>query len=192
MDSTGSSSKTALCLLQLLQYCISILTEQHLNWQPQYMVPCHSLQRRLRVEAYKAALLIWQTGEAVLKQAIASTIPDSLFLDVQKELTAKLMWDAVTNKCEKKSRMVTVDLRCKLQSEMNGDVRAHLIKLQTMHEDLASMGRSINNEDFMSIILGSIPLSYDTFISAMSATSMLLGSSLSPTNLIDAIGDEAD
>ena len=34
------------------------------------------------VEAYKAALLIWQTGEAVLKQAIASTIPDSLFLDV--------------------------------------------------------------------------------------------------------------
>ena|SRR5882762_6116716 len=49
------------------------------------------------VEAYKAALSIWQTGEAVLKQAIASTIPDSLFLDVRK------MWDAVTNKHEKKS-----------------------------------------------------------------------------------------
>src|SRR6267154_3772321 len=61
-----------------------------------------------------------------------------------------------------------------------------------MHEDLASMGRSINDEDFMSIILSSIPLSYDTFISAMSATSMLLSSSLSPTNLIDTIGDKAD
>jgi hypothetical protein len=149
----------------------------------------------IEVEAYEAALSIWQTGEAVLKQAIASTIPDSLFLDVRKELTAKLMWDAVTNKREKKSRMVTVDLRRKLQSEKceeNGDVRAHLIKLQTMREDLASMGGSINDEDFTSIILGSIPLSYDTFISAMSATSTLLGSSLSPTNLIDAIGDEAD
>jgi transposase InsO family protein len=131
----------------------------------------------------------------VLKQAIASTIPDSLFLDVRKELMAQLMWDAVTNKREKKSRMVTVDLRRKLQSEKcdeSGDVRAHLIKLQTMREDLASMGGSISDEDFTSIILGSIPLSYDTFISAMSATSTLLGSSLSPTNLIDAIGDEAD
>jgi hypothetical protein len=147
------------------------------------------------VEAYEAALLIWQTGEAVLKQAIASTIPDSLFLDVRKELTVKLMWDAVTNKREKKSHMVTVDLRCKLQSEKcnkTGDVRAHLIKLQTMCEDLASMGGSINDEDFTSIILGSIPLSYDTFISAMSVTSTLLGSSLSPSNLIDAISDEAN
>ena len=105
------------------------------------------------------------------------------------------MWDAVTNKHKKKSRMVTVDLHRKLQSEKcdkSGDVHAHLIKLQTIHEDLASMGRSISDEDFTSIILGSIPLSYDTFISAMSATSTLLGSSLSPTNLIDAINDEAD
>jgi len=39
-----------------------------------------------------------------------STIPDSLFLDDRKELTAKLMWDAVTNKHEKKSHIVTVDL----------------------------------------------------------------------------------
>jgi hypothetical protein len=91
--------------------------------------------------------------------------------------------------------MVTVDLRCKLQAEKcdkNGDVHTHLIKLQTMHEDLVSMVGSINDEDFTLIILGSIPLSYDTFISAMSATLTLLSSSLSPTDLIDAIGDEAD
>ncbi|KIM75466.1 hypothetical protein PILCRDRAFT_13550 [Piloderma croceum F 1598] len=36
----------------------------------------------IEVEAYKATLSIWQTDEAVLKQAIASTIPDSLFLGV--------------------------------------------------------------------------------------------------------------
>ena len=151
--------------------------------------------QQTEVESYETALSVWQTGEAVLKQAIASTIPDSLFLDVRKELTAQLMWDAVANKREKKPRMVTVDLRRKLQSEKcdeSGDVCAHLIKLQTMREDLASMGRSISDEDFTSIILGSIPLSYDTFISTMSATFTLLGSSLSPTNLIDATGDEAD
>src|SRR5271156_1175207 len=61
-----------------------------------------------------------------------------------------------------------------------------------MREDLASMGGSISDEDFTSIILGSIPLSYDTYIAATTATSTLLNQTLSPTNLIDAIRDEAD
>src|SRR6202522_2828228 len=61
-----------------------------------------------------------------------------------------------------------------------------------MQEDLASMGGSISDEDFTSIILGSIPQSYDTYIAAITATSSLLDQTLSPTNLIDAIRDEAD
>jgi hypothetical protein len=83
----------------------------------------------------------------------------------------------------------------KLQSEKcneQGDVRAHLVKLQTMREDLASMGGLILDEDFTSIILGSISQSYDTYIAAITATSSLLNVTLSPTNLIDAIRDEAD
>ena len=61
-----------------------------------------------------------------------------------------------------------------------------------MCEDLALMGGSINDEDFTSIILRSIPLSYDMHIAAITATSTLLNQTLSPTNLIDAICDEAD
>ena len=61
-----------------------------------------------------------------------------------------------------------------------------------MHEDLASMGGSINNEDFTFIVLGSIPQSYDMYIATITATSTLLNQTLSPTNLIDAICDEAD
>ena len=81
--------------------------------------------------------------------------------------------------------MVTVDLCHKLQAEKcleHGDVHAHLNKLQTMCEDLASMGGSILDEDFTSIILGSIPPSYDTYITAISATSFLLNQTFSPTN----------
>src|SRR6202522_4415261 len=83
----------------------------------------------------------------------------------------------------------------KLQAEKcleSGDVRAHLNKLQVMREALASMGGSILDEDFTSIILGSIPPSYDTYIAAITATSSLLNQTLSPTNLIHAIRDEAD
>lgn len=52
--------------------------------------------------------------------------------------------------------MVTVDMRRKLQAEKcmeSGDMRAHLHKLQAMREDLASMGGSIDDEDFTSMLL---------------------------------------
>ena len=61
-----------------------------------------------------------------------------------------------------------------------------------MREDLASMGGSITDEDFTSVILGSIPQSYDTYIAAITATSTLLDKTLLPTNLISAIRDKAD
>jgi hypothetical protein len=152
-------------------------------------------EQTTKQELYEGKKLMWLTGEAVIKQAITTTISDSLFIEIQKEVTACLMWEAVRMKREKKLRMVTVDLRRKLQAEKcleHGDVRAHLNKLQTMREDLASMGGSISDEDFTSIILGSIPPLYDTYIAAISATSSLLNQTLSPTNLIDAICNEAD
>ena len=60
-------------------------------------------------ELYEGKKSMWLTGEAVIKQAIATTISDSLFIEIQKEVTARLMWEAVRMKREKKSRMVTVD-----------------------------------------------------------------------------------
>src|SRR5882762_6969018 len=43
-------------------------------------------------ELYETKQSKWMMGEAVIKQAIASTIPDSLFLEVRREITARLMW----------------------------------------------------------------------------------------------------
>src|SRR5271155_2582984 len=63
----------------------------------------------------------------MIRQAIASSISDSLFLEVRKKKTGMEMWEAVKDQREKKSRMVTVDMRRKLQAEKcleSGDVRA--------------------------------------------------------------------
>ena len=152
-------------------------------------------EQQQELDEYNLALSKWKSDEAIIKQAIATVILDSLFIEVRKKETAYLMWEAVKSQREKKSRMVTVDMRQRLQAEKcteHGDVRAHLTKLLTMREDLASMGGSISDEDFTSIVLRSIPLSYDTYIAAITATSTLLDQTLSPTNLIDAIRDEAD
>ena len=56
------------------------------------------------------ALSKWKSDEAIIKQAIATMIPDSLFIEVRKKETAYLMWEAVKSQREKKSHMVTVDM----------------------------------------------------------------------------------
>ena len=137
----------------------------------------------------------WQTDEAIIKQAIASTISDSLFLEVSEKATAFEMWEAVKSQREKKTRMVTVDMRHKLQAEKcpeSGDMRAHLHKLQAIHEDLASMGDPVNNEDFTSMVLSSIPRSCDPYVAAITTAYAALDKPLTPTYLIDSICDEAD
>src|SRR5271168_1895617 len=159
--------------------------------------PCVPLteDQKAEMSEYSALLTKWEMEENIMKQALASVIPDSLFIEVRKMETALSMWDAVRNQREKKSRMVTIDMRRKLQSEKcteQGDVRAHLVKLKIMREDLASMGGSISDEDFTSTILGSIPQLYDTYIAAITATSSILNQTLSSTNLIDVIRDEAN
>ena len=152
-------------------------------------------EQQQELDEYESTLSKWKSDKAIIMQAIATVIPDSLFLEVRKKETACLMWEAVKSQREKKSHMVTVDMQWRLQAEKcaeHGDVWAHLTKLLTMYEDLALIGGSINDEDFTSIILRSIPLSYDTYIAAITATSTLLNQTLFPTNLIDAIHDKAD
>src|SRR6201996_5044846 len=90
-------------------------------------------------DTYLTRRRFWRSEQAIIKQGLATVIPDSLFLKVKGEKTAKAMWDKVKNHFEKKSQMVTVDLRRKLQDERcaeGGDVKAHLTKLQTIREDL--------------------------------------------------------
>jgi gag-polypeptide of LTR copia-type len=95
----------------------------------------------------------WEMEENIVKQALVSVILNSLFIEVRRKETVVLMWDGFRDQREKKSHMVTMDMCQKLQSEKcneQGDVRVHLIKLQTMREDLAFMGGLISDEDFMS------------------------------------------
>ncbi|EJF59986.1 hypothetical protein DICSQDRAFT_63888, partial [Dichomitus squalens LYAD-421 SS1] len=42
--------------------------------------------------AYEAELATWKKGEAIVKQLIASTIPDSLFMKVRSKGTARDIW----------------------------------------------------------------------------------------------------
>jgi hypothetical protein len=148
-----------------------------------------------KLEEWKEKLRIWKQGEAVVKQQVAATIPDSLFMKIQGKGTAYEIWQALTKDFQNKSRMVSVDLRRRLQQQRcaeKGDVRSHFATLRTMREDLASMGHPPTEDDFYAIVIGSLPPIYDPFISALNATSSVLGTFLTPDDLMQTISDEFD
>ena len=142
---------------------------------------------------WKKEMKEWKQGEAIAKQQIASSIPDSLFMKIRAKGTAREIWTELGNHFEKRSRMVSIDLRRRLQElrcAEKGDVIAHFATLRTMREDLASMGESLTESDFYAIIMGSLPASFDPYISAVNATSSVLGKHLSADDLMLTITEE--
>jgi hypothetical protein len=75
-------------------------------------------------------------------------------LVVRKETTTKQVWDAVVKHHQQKAQLIIVELRRKLA------------KLRQMREDLAMMGEVVTDDNFRSIILSSLPGSFDTFLTS--------------------------
>ena len=89
--------------------------------------------------------------------------------------------------------MVSIDLRRRLQELRctdKGSIVDHFSTLRTMREDLASMGESLSENDFYAIIMGSLPPSYDPYLSALNGTSSVLGTHLSADDLMLSITEE--
>jgi hypothetical protein len=113
-------------------------------------------------------------------------------MKIRDKETALEIWKALQGDFQNNSRMVAVDLRQCLQQERcteKGDVRAHFSKLRMMQEDLAAMGHPPGDDKFYVIILGSLPYSFKPFISALNATSSVLGTVLSSNELMQAFTD---
>ena len=96
---------------------------------------------------------------------------------------------------EKRSCMFTIDLWRRLQDvrcEDNGNIHTHFNNLHNMCEELAALSESIPDRDFAAIIISSLPKSYDTYLSAITATLSVLGKEVDPDALILSVIDEYD
>jgi gag-polypeptide of LTR copia-type len=59
-----------------------------------------------------------------------------------------------------------------------------------MQEELASLGTTLSEPDFSAIVLGSLPKSYDQFLSAVTATASVLKQELNPEDLMQTVIDK--
>ncbi len=137
----------------------------------------------------------WAIGEATVKQAIAASVPDSIFNRIKGSTHAKDAWDALRALFEGQTQMIVVDLRRQLQTLKCGEednVCTHFETIANLREQLAAMGKTIPDEEYASILLSSLPTAYDATTSAMSTTASLTNTDLTPNTVIRLVIDEYD
>ena len=153
--------------------------------------------------AYRAAGTIggvtapsrWAAGERTVKHAIATLVHNSMFNKIKTSTCAKDAWDMLKALFEGRSQMIIMDLCRKIQSlkcREDENLRTHLNNVANLHKQLATMGTTIPDNEYASILLGSIPPSYETITSAMSSAAKLGNTALTPSIVTSLILDEYD
>ncbi len=135
----------------------------------------------------------WAIGKATVKQAITASMPDSIFNCIKGSTHAKDAWDALRALFEGRMQMIVVDLCWQLQTlkcREEDNVCTHFETIANLHKQLAAMGKSIPDEEYASILLGSLPTAYDATTSAMSTTASLTNTDLTPNTVIWLVTNE--
>ena len=141
-----------------------------------------------RLETYLAR-------EGLVKSQVIISVSESLALMLQKKLMAKEVWDALVVEMTKKPKMVIMSIQCQLRNikcSEEDDLREHLDKAQDLYSRLNEMGASISEEEFMDIILASLPPSYEAVMNALTTSLEECDRPLEPDNIIRVLKAQYD
>ncbi|OJA13051.1 hypothetical protein AZE42_11791 [Rhizopogon vesiculosus] len=129
-------------------------------------------------------LALWVKSEGLAKHLLTQCIPDSTVLRVRNLTDVAAMWTEIVHEYTEKGAYAQTDLRTKfLESKCtNGsDVRQFLDDLRAKRDELAAVGVIIEEKDYRSTIIQSLPNHLASFASGQLATARLY----SPTQTID-------
>src|ERR1700730_18037163 len=105
------------------------------------------------------------------------------------------VWDTLKSLYQTRSKMIMVDLGKKLQGTTcseEDDMRAHFTKLNDLRDQLSAMGKYIGDDEYSSILLGSLPPSYEATTSTINAASDLSRTDITPDIVTRLVTDEYD
>ena len=137
----------------------------------------------------------WKADEAAVRQIIVTSVPDGVFNRIKSGADAKTVWEDLKKIFEGRTRNLLIDLGRKLQNTRCGDdddVRVHFESLANFREQLAAMGQSISDEEYVNTLMGSLPASYDPNISMITTNADMNASAITPATVIRIITDEYD
>ena len=124
---------------------------------------------------------------------LGATLPDTAFIRIKDSTSVKAAWEALRKLYEEKSRALVADLIRRFRNkrcEEGGNVRSHFEELADLREQLAGIGRKVDDEDYTDTLLASLPASYDGACTAISASAKLGSTKLTSDILQQLILDE--
>src|SRR6266404_5044629 len=137
----------------------------------------------------------WEDHKAGAMQMIVATVPDHIFNRIKSKPNTMELWEALKAIYQMKTKTSVVDLGQKLQNtrcEEDGNIHAHFNLLSDMQEQLASMGKTTDDNEFVSILLASLPPSYETTQSTINTAADMSGTDITPDRIICLVSEEYD
>ena len=145
----------------------------------------------------RTAIAAWEKDERSAKSLLTQKLPDSTLIRVHKEVTVKNRWDAIVHEYTEKGAFAQTEMQAKFLDQKcpdKGDAREFLNSLRTKREELATMGVDIDEKDYRSTIITSLPYHLANFASGQLASAKMYATTktIAPDSLISLISEEAD
>ena len=138
---------------------------------------------------------VYNQQEASIKAQILTTIPESLAIKIQALESSKKLWDTLCEKHDKKGTYSccrpTAQAIC-TQMPDNLNVKVQIQSLNAMYQQLKGMGKEISDGDFTTLILTSLPKSYQPLINMISLQNCMSTKPINPSTIMELILEEFD
>jgi len=143
-----------------------------------------------------AAIAQLDKDERSAKSLLTQKLPDSTVVMVHGKKTVKERWDAVVMEFSKKSTYAQADMQAKFMAMRcldKGNPREFLEGLRVKKEELAQAGVTVEEKDYFSIIISSLPYALSNFASSQLAAAQYLSSKkMIPEGLLSMLLEESD
>ena len=126
-----------------------------------------------KVDKAEERLEKYLSREGQVKTQVILSVLESLALMLQKQKTVKDTWDTLVTEMTKNPKMVLTSLQCQLRymkCSEEDDLRQYLDKAQDIFACQNDMGAKMTDSEFLDIILGALPPSYESVMNALTTS----------------------
>jgi gag-polypeptide of LTR copia-type len=114
----------------------------------------------------------WKQRDGKALATIALAVEDNQLALIMKAETSKAAWNALKEYHQKATLSNKVSLLrkiCQMRLSESGDLETHLFKMEETFEKLAALGKDLEEDLRVAMILSSLPESYNTLTTALEA-----------------------